>query len=556
MRRGFHTYLAVAVALLGVGGLAAALVAQSGVAAPSGQHGASARSSAATRAGLAKTLTGYLRRRRFQVNPGYPMVASSDVCAKYSYPALQDCWGNNPVSPYVVAVVKAWSDEHAGPTPVNVFGPVRAGYTPLFRFNPRDAIVIYGRMPPLAKYMSVLTWVWSQPGHWKAKDYNKWASNPLNPYPMRYLFTTIPPNDPKANRTFSFSTFGDAVNNVVMQRRSGSPFGKNRYFIIAPSATTDRAVRRALQAQGVPNSYIFTEQIPRRDKKFGPIGPLGMGKSALDFFTFFTLAIPDNPQAAQRWWANLPLTVLRVRAPSSLGPVKRYEFVHYDKRTAHSEAYLAGDMHNLVNAVCQRTSSTLKLTSVDCTQPPPATSTMVEITQDLGLRGPYCLSINMWCGERNDTDFFGTRSRPLDSGQVYAVVDTLATETGNATYVGLSVNDASTFLAPTGVTDTALNGSADAYASTVNNTGKFFVHYFTRNCGVLEPLLGQQRLAQDCTSITTKLVPALGDNSAVGHPELKGMFFPVIRDYIAPGTARAPDATKMLRPRILAFIKP
>jgi hypothetical protein len=206
--------------------------------------------------------------------------------------------------------------------------------------------------------------------------------------------------------------------------------------------------------------------------------------------------------------------------------------------------------------VCDRTSSTLHRTSTDCGQMPPAISTLTETSQDLGIRGPYCLSINMWCGDRNETDYFGTEPRPLDSGQVYAVVDTLATQTGNATYVGLSVNDASTFLAPTGVTDTALKGSADGYAGTVNNPGKFFVHYFTRDCGALQPLIGQQRLLQDCTSITTKLVPEHGDTSAIGHPELKGMWFPLIRDYITPGTAVAPDATKMLRPRILGFTQP
>ena len=50
-----------------------------------------------------------------------------------------------------------------------------------------------------------------------------------------------------------------------------APFGQTRYFIITPSVATDNAVRRALQAQGVPDSYILTEQIPSKDD-FGPIG--------------------------------------------------------------------------------------------------------------------------------------------------------------------------------------------------------------------------------------------------------------------------------------------
>ena len=51
----------------------------------------------------------------------------------------------------------------------------------------------------------------------------------------------------------------------------------------------------ALHAQGVPDTYILTEQIPSRDR-FGPIGPIGMGKNAIDFSTAFRYAVPDKRQ--------------------------------------------------------------------------------------------------------------------------------------------------------------------------------------------------------------------------------------------------------------------
>ena len=500
-----------------------------------------------------KRLVRDLKKDDFRIHPGYPRLSAKDACAK-SYPPLHSCWGNNPVSPYVIPVVKAWPHEQVGPTPANAFGRVRSGYTPLPRLGPREAIVLYGKMPPPGKHMSVTSYVWSQPGHWKAKDYNKWANTSDRPYPMQYMFSTIPANDPKAGRTFSFSSLGDSLNNIIMQRRSGSPFGKKRYFIITPSATTHRAVRRALQAQGVPRSHIFTEQIPSRDK-YGPIGPLGMGKDALDFLTFFRYAIPDNPQAANEWWANPPLTVMRVRAPSSLGRVQRYGRLTYGKRTARSEGHLADDLRSLVNAVCDRTSTSLHLTSADCAQPPPASSFVPATIDDFGWTGPYCRKINGWCGDQSDAGLYGTKPLPLDSGQIYAVVDTLATETRNAIYVGLSVNDASTFLAPTGVTDATLKGSADGYAAAVGHTSKFFVHHFTRKCGVLKGLLGN-RLSQDCTRITKKMVPPKGDTSAPGHPALKGKFMAGLRDFIEPGTTRGPDTSKLLRPRILKFTKP
>jgi hypothetical protein len=189
----------------------------------------------------------------FQVSPGYPMVFGN-VCDAYTYPALHSCFGNNPVSPYVIPTVKAWPEEFVGPTPVDAFGPVDPGYVPAYRLDPRDALVIYGRMPPPGKYMSVMTYLWTQHGRWKTKDYERWAATPNHP-PMRYVFSTIPPDDPKAGRVWSFSSLGDAVNNVEMEQRSGeSPFGASRYFIITPSASTDRAVRQVLAAQGVADA--------------------------------------------------------------------------------------------------------------------------------------------------------------------------------------------------------------------------------------------------------------------------------------------------------------
>jgi len=539
-----------------MGTLPLGILAQSGIATQKGQQQSVAEP-------LMDEFTGMLVRNLtasgFQVSDGYTILYDKDACASYTYPALHSCFGNNPVSPYVIPVVKAWPDEYVGPTPVNTFGEVRPGYTTVYRLDPRDAVVFYGLMPPPGKYMSVVTYEWSQHGKWKAKDYSQWANTPNHP-PMPYVFSTIPPNDPTSERTWSLSTLGETVNNVVMQLKSGEdPFGKNRYFIITPSASTDQAVRRALQAQGVPDDDIFTEEIPSRDE-FGPIGPLGMGENAIDFWGLFKYALPDDPVAAQKWWDtfkgnNPALKVMRVRAPSSLGPVRRYDLLTYDERRAISEAYLADDLQNLVNAVCDRAETTMGLYSADCNQQPPPSSFMADILQDFGWAGPYCRKVNLWCADQPDAGLFGTGALPLDSGQVYAVVATLATETGNATYVGLSVNAGSTYLAPTGVTDPTLKGSADSYKTTVANTDKFFVHYFTRDCTKLEKA-NLVDGTQDCTMIDEQMVPKAGDANALGDPTLFGMFWPGVRDYIAPGTKRGPDTRQLLRPRILAFTLP
>ena len=469
-----------------------------------------------------ETLIGDLKMSGFKVSQGCPKLYTMQDCIDHTYPSLKSCFLANPAAPYVMPVVKSWPDEYVDPAMVNAFVETEPGYSVTYRLDPREAIVMFGKMPPPGRYMGLQTLEFSQHGKWKPKDYNHWANTPDLIFPIQYLFDTIPHGDPKSHRVITTSALGDLVNNVVMERQSGYPFGETRYFIITPSATTDRAVRWALQAQGVPDTHIFTQQIPREDD-FGPIGPLGMGENAIDFVTMFRYAVPDDQAAAQEWRNDLPLTVLRVRAPASLGPVQRYKSLTFEPRTANSEVPISP-------AICKtlslryaiRVSSLAGLSSADCTQSPPASSFMVEMVRDLGWVGPYCRSIDMNCNvDQQEAGLYFTSPRALDSGQVLAIVGTLATETGNAIYVGLSANDASMMGGVANVMDTDVNGpdglikglkgSADSYG--VENSDKFFVHYFTKDCSVLQGVPGG---VENCSP--TDRVPV---SQPMGDPDLQ-----------------------------------
>ncbi|MGW3357180.1 hypothetical protein ACWDFL_17425 [Streptomyces bungoensis] len=496
-----------------------------------------------------------LKASGFQVSPGYARLYTQQDCIHNTYPSMKNCWANNPAAPYVTPIVKTWPNEYVDPATVNAFGRLRPGYSGAYRLEPRDAVVVYGKMPPPARYMGLQTWEFSQNGQWRSGDRLKWENTAGQPVPSQYLFDTVPSDGRKSGRTQSVSALGDVVNDVVMQRQSGYSFGKNRYFVITPSATTDRAVRRALQAQGVAAEDIFTEQIPDRDEH-GPIGPLGMGRNAVDFLTSFRYAVPEpgQEQAADKWRKNPPLTVMRVRAPASLGPVQRYGALTFEKRTANSEAHLAGDLRALVGAVCERVRTAAHLNTGDCAQQQSAATLMPDLVRDFGFTGPYCRKINMDClGDEQDAAYFLSRPLPIDSGQVYAVVDTLATETGNATYAALSVNDPSLLAGVANILDTGLKGSAAGFAETVGNSEKFFVHYFTRDCSVLRGVPGGP---ENCTRISPDLLPTRANTSAEGDPALHGAFMASLRDYVKPGTARGPDSTKVLTPRILSFTQP
>ena len=508
-------------------------------------------------------LIGALRSSSLEVSVGYPMLALTPSSCAYSYPVYHNCWGNNPAAPYVVPVVKPWPEEYVDPTMENGVGRTRPGYSSTYRFDPKEAIIFFGKMPPPGRYMGLQTWIWST--GWVSDD-SPWdvdAYGTFEPYAgplIQYLFDTVPVSDSVPDlldrnlyRVQSFSSIDNIINNVVMENQSGPAWNQVRYFVITPDRHTDAAVRQVLVSLGVDEGKIFTERIPNAffqdpdPYPFGQnpfVGPLGLAREAVDFITLFRYAMPDNESAANAWRKSLPLTVLRVRRISGVDP-ERYGELKADARTGVNEWYLYDHLEALVSAVKNRAQG-LGLSS-------PEPDVMIDLQSELGGFGPACRNIGMNClGDNQDASFFLINPRPLDTGNVYAVVGTLATETGNATYVGLSVNDASRLAGVLNIADTQLKGSAGNYAGAlygpVANWDKFFVHFFTRDCAAIADLTDGA-----CTTITKAMVPRAGDDKAPGDAELHGMFSAAVRAYVAVGSKRGPNPSLQLRPRVLTF---
>lgn len=476
----------------------------------------------------------------YEVTQGYPMLWTLKDCDRYTSPILQFC-GNDPDSPYVIVAVKSWEDEFIDPATVNAFGRTRRGYSATYRLDPREAIIVLAELPPPGKYMGLQTWMFTR--EWLTKDdpwdqvaYEQVAA--LAPDLVGYLFGTVPGN---SSRVFTFSALSDTTNNVVIERQSGAAFGQTRYFVITPDQAMDRAVRSSLALAGVPGSDVFTEPIPLRDE-VGEIGPLGLDAKASDFTTWIRFKRPDSAHAAHAWWANLPLKVLRVRErPSSQRPAEPFPPFVPDPLFASSEGAYADDLDDLARQLCQRWGQ-------PCDPDGPASDhlrPLVALQVDLGFFGPTCRSVGMDClGDTRDATYFIAPGRAFEPGWVYAVAGTLATATGNATYVGLSVNDLSKLKGVLSVNDSELAGSAASYAGAVKNTDKLFVHYFARDCGAIEHLTDGK-----CSTITEDMVPPLGDAP-------QGLFSAAVRNYIRPGDARGPLPTGQLRPWVIRLAQP
>ena len=286
---------------------------------------------------------------------------------------------------------------------------------------------------------------------------------------------------------------------------------------------------------------MFTEPIPRRDE-LGEIGPLGLDATANDFTTWIRYKRPDNAHAAHAWRANLPLTILRVRErPSSNRSPEPFESFVADERSAAPEGGYADDLDNLVRQICLRWKQPCEPDNAGSDH----LRQLVDLTLDLHSFGPECRVLGMDClGDTQDASYFVAPGREFDPGWVYAVVGTLGTATGNATYVGLSINDLAKLKGVLSVNDGELMGSAASYAPTVKSTDKFFVHYLARDCSAIESLTDGQ-----CSTITQDMVPPLGQGA-------QGLFSAVLRSYVRPTTARGPLSSEQLRPWIIQFARP
>ena len=454
-----------------------------------------------------------LEARGYEVTRGYFTLWGAEDC-KYPLQTVGFCYGNNPTAPYVFAVVPPWKDEFVDQLFHHAVLAAQRGMSATFRLGAQEALVVMAELPPPARYFSVATNLFTRRTTLNPADpiYIKTASDPQM---QALLFATSPDPD----RMMMLATIGNSTNNVVMERASGSPWRQQRYFVITPDAGTANAMTAALLRAGVPSAdHVFTE----------PVAPalarVGLGPEADDFITYVRYAMPEDGVAGEAWRATLPLTVLRVRHRSDAGPKQPFPIPAYDTRTANvDETALKGDLGALVNAVRTRWSQATA---------PAVPFFSLELFID--LVGQHCLGYPdpnrgpMNClADQPDAALHISTSLRIDDGQVIAAVGTLATATGNATYVSLGVNRFPALVGVANLSDTDLEGTAASFQTALQHNARlYYVYYLARDCTGLQP----------CLEIPRKLLP-IGETLNLMQ-----------RSYVNPGSARGADPTKVLNP--------
>ncbi len=484
-------------------------------------------------------LMDHLKKEGFEVSRGYFKLYTVDDCA-YTYPIMHTCYANNPAAPYITFAVPPWPGEFVDDKS-NLWGPSHEGYDDIFRFDPREAIVILGRLPPPAAYFAEQTYLFSREGKIDMTSNNQTYQAIAKSMPalLPFFFAYMPgetPDDTPSPRFQSFSTLSNPINNVVIERESHAAFNQIRYFIITPDKLMNDALRSALAGISIKEEDIFTEPIPSDMI-------VGLEQESDTFTTIIRYSQPvdgGKPGTASYTWRNeLPMVVLRVRNTRSNYVPQTYPQFYFndlEERTSVSELGLGDDLGSLLYTVSRRWGQ--PCAEIGC-------SGRAETFQDLqtpppSMVGPLCTSAEENCqGDNWDAAYQIYGPRPLDSGEIYAVAGTLGTETGNATYVGFGINYAEVFLGVANLSNIDLKGTAKRYRGEVNNTGKFYLYYFTRDCSGLEDLTDG-----NCFELTDAMIPS-------------GKHFGLsIRDYIQPGTERGPDSSKVLPSRVLQLVRP
>ena len=184
-------------------------------------------------------------------------------------------------------------EEFLDPATRDAVGKLKDGYTGTFRFDPKEAIVVFGRMPPPAAYFGLQTYLFTREGTFKTdSETYLWIAANL-PKTLDSFFTYVPNTDEK--RIQMFASIGNSNNDVIVKEQAGSAFNQESFFISTPDRFMDEAVRSALAAVSIDPKYVFTEPIPSTHDD-GSDGGMKVGLDAQDdeFLFVMRYAMPND----------------------------------------------------------------------------------------------------------------------------------------------------------------------------------------------------------------------------------------------------------------------
>lgn len=476
---------------------------------------------------LKSPLQARLKSQGYESLEGTTSVFGIDECHRL-IPAFGNCFGNNPAAPYLIVGTPYWSDEYIDPFYGDVVTLDGTNFGP-HRVRADEAIVILGRTGPEAAYSGIQSYLFSRRGE-PGRGLTALLSY-LKPDVLQPIFMEAP----NKSRFMSFASLGDSINNAVIAKSVGATSGFDQDIAVISTANRDlaEALRQNLISLNFPASRIFIEKLPN-------LLSLGYGEGADDLMTLIRYSLPKDAVAGNKWRYSSPFKVLRVRKQVEETAVRRFGAPVLTAKEGTREWSYRRPLDQLTTLVRQ----TLNVPG-DAVQ-----STLIP-SNLIALSGPDCIKNQMNClGDSQDTDSYRLSSSVVvGQRDVLIVTGVNHTETGNATYVSLAVNNSSVLLGVESVSQTgaaagfisgSLKNSTEAIiklspvtpsVELLRDKSKLYVQLFARDCTGLP----------QCTELSVDTLP-------LDAPALI-----IQRAYIRPGDVVGADPVQLVSPQMIVW---
>ena len=405
---------------------------------------------------------------------------------------LPSCFGNNPSSIYGFLLLPPGPGEVRTDACIDLGFSDRADICMKYKLRPDEAVVFIGRTPPPCRYFSARS----------------------------YLFTRQDVGT--GQRQTLFASLGDSLNQMNLAT-SGRQNPYDSYTVVISTADrgTDRRIRTALAAAGIPGSIINTDVLPS-----GLPLRMGLYPAADEFSLFFRFAGFSDPILRDQYLAASPGLVLRV-TPSL--PVARdpYPVTPFARRgTGKSEVELLPGLPRALKQLER---------SVRAGIAPSLKVKRLATLPASFMNGYNCIGKNFPClGDLSDATYIvgglGVRLEPGPDSYIL-VLGVNHYMTGKATYMNLAPYYIPQALGVDAVDEEDLFGSANRYLPHHPYRSYLYAYKISRDCAG-DP---------DCMEIS---------ESFPGVPLGKAMSI-MERAYLDPRTGIGPAYNEIINPVFL-----
>lgn len=406
---------------------------------------------------------------------------------------LDDCFGNNVSSPYILFSLPPHPDDPQSlvPSSVGEIPENPEGMSVAWRSEPGEAVVVVGRTPPPARYFGFTPYVFGR-------------------------------ESASGNKVNIFASLGDTLNNANIAVAADGVFDAEVAIVVSSDADTSEAAGRALVAGGISAEAINHIVLPADEVRFG------LDSSADDLMLLGRIALIEDADDEGAYLGGLPLRVYRLTPPEASEPLPTPPRTPRGDGT--NEDAWAGALDELEDAI---------VTSLGDAEYEPVLVTGSGFVAAV-IDPERCLSMVTEClGDNADTTYSvgpvdvanADGTLRLDDNDHFIVYGVNHTATGKATYSNMVVYEKERRAGFVAVSDAEMIGSAHAYLPEHEQRDELWAIEVRRDCGD----------RPHCRVLST---------DTFGVPLDRDLFF-IFRAYLQPGATVSPGHDELLTERIL-----